>query len=99
MKLKIDVKSLVVGVVLGLIVSLTIAAVNMNPQKSYESGPGRFKLIIGDKRVYILDSTNGRPWTVPSDSRSGTMDKDKFFRSKLDIYDAELAEPVDKRRK
>lgn len=97
MEIKIDVKSLVVGLFLGVIVVLTIGAVSSNPQKSFESGPGRFKMIIGEKRAYIFDSTNGRPWTVPSDTRSGNNNRDLFWKSKLEIYEEELAQPPKKR--
>ena len=89
MEFKVDVKSLIVGLVLGLVITLTIAAVNSNTQKSNESGAGRFKMLLNDKRVYILDSNTGRPWTVPSDSRSNT-NRDMFWRSKLEVYEDEI---------
>jgi hypothetical protein len=91
MEIKLDVKSLIVGLVLGLIITMTVAAINSNPQKSAESGSGRFKMLVNERRAYILDSDTGRPWSVPSDSRNNT-NRDMFWKSKLELYDEEVEE-------
>ena len=51
MKVNIDIKSLTIGLVIGLVVILTLAAT----QKSSESGSGRYKMLMNEKKVYILD--------------------------------------------
>jgi len=90
MEIKIDVKSLVIGLLLGFILVTTVAAVSFSAQKSEASGSGRFKMILGTQRVYILDSHNGRPWTVPADTRRPNGKRDLFWASKLELYEKEL---------
>ena len=81
MKINIDIKSLIVGLALGLVITLTIAAT----QKSYESGTGRYKMLMNDKKVYILDSVTGRPWCVDTSRGATTTNLSAFWKSKLTI--------------
>ncbi len=76
MKINIDIKSLTIGLVLGLVLALTVAAT----QKSSESGAGRYKMIMNDTRVFILDSVTGKPWGIAT--QSGNSNTSNFFWKK-----------------
>lgn len=95
MKIQLDATSLIIGLLLGLMITLTVAAINTNPQKSSESGSGRFKMLVNEKRAYILDSDTGRPWSVPAESRNNTT-REEFWISKLELYNLELQGPTKK---
>ena len=97
MKIQLDVTSLIIGLLLGLMITITVAAVSTNPQKSSESGPGRFKMLVNEKRAYILDSDTGRPWSVSADSRN-PIERDSFWISKLELYDQEIQETMQKKK-
>jgi len=76
MKGQLDVKSLVVGVVLGAVFMFSIGAT----QKSAESGFGRYKMLMNDKKVYILDSVTGKPWCADIDL--GPQNSSTFWKAK-----------------
>ena len=79
MKGQVDAKSLLVGLILGALITLSIAAT----QKSEESGPGRYKMLLSDKRVYIIDSQTGKPWSISADA--GPVNSTTFWKDKVKL--------------
>ena len=83
MEIKLDLRSLVIGLIMGLMVIAVVAASNFVTEKSDDSGAGRYKMLVNEKRAYILDSTTGRSWSVSS--TSGAQDREDFWKSKVDL--------------
>ena len=59
MNRQIDFKSLIIGVLVTVCITLAMGASVYQPGPAPES---RFKIVARDNHVYVLDSTNGRVW-------------------------------------
>jgi hypothetical protein len=59
MQKKIDIKSMVLGVVLGTAVMLSVAAAT-----TQSSSSGRFQLTVADGYIVKIDTTTGQVWTT-----------------------------------
>jgi hypothetical protein len=76
MKTKIDTKSAVIGLGVGVLVALGVAAAS-------SSGPvGRYQIAGTSNHGLILDTVTGRVWTAYFPPNQGTTDGD-FFTAKI----------------
>ena len=78
MKNPLDTKSIFIGLLMGVILTVGIAA--STGMKTPQGPVGRFQIEASEHRALIVDTVTGRVWT-PSDIRS--MSSNEFYQSKL----------------
>jgi hypothetical protein len=83
MSKSVDIKSLLIGGLLVLLVLGCLGALPWLPQEYY----GRFAVGTTDQAAFILDTATGQSWAyaLPSDSLGGGIpNSTEFFSPKLD---------------
>ena len=80
MKNKIDAKSALLGILVGILTMSTIGAVRPGPVGRLQiSGTGNFGLLV--------DTTTGKVWRCFFSPSGGAHDGERFFAPKLDNLD------------
>jgi hypothetical protein len=79
MSIKLDIKSALLGLGAGILVTLSIAAASFPVSHPV----GRFQIAGTSDRGLLLDTTTGKIWSGYFGSAVGRMDAD-FFESKVD---------------
>ncbi|MEN6334790.1 MAG: hypothetical protein ABFE01_11050 [Phycisphaerales bacterium] len=82
MSKSVDVKSLLIG---GLLVLLVLACLGSLPWLPQECS-GRFTVGTTDEAAFILDTATGQSWAyaMPSNTLEGIPSSEEFFSPKLD---------------
>ena len=77
MKAKIDFKSVLIGMLAGIVVMLGVGAGVGDHQI------GRYQATVGNGHGLIIDTTTGQAWQCYLGTESGGSTDSGFFRSKL----------------
>ena len=77
MNTKIDIKSAFIGLLLGVLATVAIAAVASPGQV------GRFQVAGTGSYGLVLDTTTGQVWTMFFSSSGGRTDGDQFYQPKI----------------
>ena len=78
MKTPLDTKSVCVGLLLGVLITVSIAA---TANSNALSGPvGRYQIEASEHRTHIIDTVTGQIWSNSSPNNSGSRD---FYGPKL----------------
>lgn len=78
MKTPIDTKSVCIGLLMGVIVTITIAA-TANPN-AMSGAVGRYQIEASEHRTHIVDTVTGQIWSSSNPSNSGSRE---FYGPKL----------------
>lgn len=78
----IDIRSVVIGGLLVLVVLGCLGALPWLPQESF----GRFTITTTDRAAFIFDTATGQAWVfqIPADVVVGLPGTEEFFSPKLD---------------
>ena len=75
MKAKIDIKSALIGLLLGVLATVAVAASSSGPVGRYQfAGTGNYGI--------ILDTATGQAWTMFFSSSGGRTDRETFYQPK-----------------
>jgi hypothetical protein len=77
MKTKIDIKSALIGLLLGIVTTFVIGAA------SSATTIGRFQVSGTGNFGLVLDTATGQVWNMYFDSTGGRHDGEAFFRPKI----------------
>ena len=77
MNTKIDLKSVLIGILFGVIVTVAVGA-------GYQAAQvGRYQATVGNGHGLIIDTTTGQAWQCYLGTETGGSTDSGFFRSKL----------------
>jgi hypothetical protein len=77
MNTKIDIKSALIGLLLGVLASVAIAAASSSGQA------GRYQVAGTGNQGLVLDTATGQVWTMFFSSSGGRTDGDAFYQPKV----------------